>query len=72
MSPVALAYAKAAVNLAMNVNLGAANLYALDAMTVLAGTRDQQEGMKTFFEKRPPSFPGFLEQAVTSRGEPGT
>lgn len=70
MSPVALAYAKAAVNLAMDVNVGAANLYALDAMTVLAGSRDQQEGMRAFFEKRPPRFPGFsTERDAASRDE---
>ncbi len=55
MSPVALAYAKRAVNIAMDVDIASANLYALDAMTVLASSDDQREGMQAFIEKRPPN-----------------
>ena len=64
MSPVALAYAKAAINLAMDVDVTSANLYALDAMAVLASSEDQREGMRAFFEKREPRFPGFPATGV--------
>jgi enoyl-CoA hydratase len=57
-------YAKAAINLAMDVDVTSANLYALDAMAVLASSEDQREGMRAFFEKREPRFPGFPATGV--------
>ena len=67
MSPVALAYAKAAINLAMDVDVASANAYALDAMTVLAGSDDQREGMQAFFDKREPRFRGFARPGGDTR-----
>jgi enoyl-CoA hydratase/carnithine racemase len=59
LSPLALAAAKATVNLAMDTDVTSANAYALEAMAVLAATDDQREGMQAFFAKREPKFPGF-------------
>jgi enoyl-CoA hydratase/carnithine racemase len=70
LSPVALAYAKASINLAMDVDVTSANLYALDAMALLASSEDQREGIRAFFEKREPRFPGFPAGSV-HRGDHG-
>lgn len=59
LSPLALASAKATVNMAMDADVTSANSYALEAMAVLASTEDQREGMQAFFAKREPKFPGF-------------
>lgn len=59
LSPLALASAKATVNMAMDADVTSANQYALEAMAVLASTEDQREGMQAFFAKREPKFPGF-------------
>jgi enoyl-CoA hydratase/carnithine racemase len=63
VSPIALSYAKAGINLAMDSDVTSANLYALDAMTATADSPDQREGMSAFFEKREPKFPGFAALA---------
>jgi enoyl-CoA hydratase/carnithine racemase len=67
VSPIALAYAKATINVAMDVDVGSANLYALDAMAVLATSEDQREGMQAFFDKREPRFPGFAAYRPSRR-----
>ena len=57
-SPLALAYAKEAVNLALQGDHGANLATEARLFAMLFGTEDQREGMAAFVEKRTPEFRG--------------
>lgn len=57
-SRVAMKAAKKCINYGMGVDLGSGIAYELKNMAFLFSTQDQKEGMKAFFEKRPPQFSG--------------
>ena len=57
-SPLALAYAKEAVNLALQGDHGANLATEARLFAMLFGTEDQREGMAAFAEKRTPEFRG--------------
>lgn len=56
--PVALSMAKAAINVGLQLELGAALTYEAECFSGLFSTEDQKEGMKAFMEKRPAQFKG--------------
>jgi enoyl-CoA hydratase len=56
--PVALAAAKAAINVGTQVDLAAGLTYEAECFSSLFATEDQKEGMKAFMEKRPAEFKG--------------
>ena len=57
-APVAIQQAKAAVNVANDVDLEDGCRYESEAFAVAFGTADRLEGMRAFLEKRAPSFKG--------------
>ncbi len=56
--PLALAAAKASVNVGAEASLPVAMEYELKEFMLLFGTEDQKEGMRAFLEKRKPRFEG--------------
>jgi 1,4-dihydroxy-2-naphthoyl-CoA synthase len=54
----ALAQAKMAVRMCGDADLNTARNIGLEALAMLIGGAEWQEGMKAFLEKRPPQFPG--------------
>jgi len=56
--PLALAAAKASINIGADVGFDAGLEYELQEFVRLFGTEDQQEGMTAFFEKRAARFTG--------------
>lgn len=59
-SPVAIHFAKTCLQVACDTDVQTANRYALEAMAMCFASADQREGMRAFFERRRPSFPGFV------------
>jgi enoyl-CoA hydratase/carnithine racemase len=57
-APLALAAAKASVNVGAEASFDVALEYELREFLGLFHTRDQKEGMQAFLEKRPPRFQG--------------
>ncbi len=56
LSPLAIAQAKASVLMSENVDRASARDFGLEALTLLVGSADWQEGMAAFHAKRPPKF----------------
>jgi enoyl-CoA hydratase/carnithine racemase len=56
LSPMAIAEAKASVHVAADTDLRSARRYGLEALALLVGSPDWQEGMRAFIEKREPRF----------------
>ena len=56
--PLALRYAKEAVRQGLEMPLDQALRYELDLSVILQTTRDRDEGVQAFLEKRPPRFEG--------------
>ena len=57
-SPLALAAAKASINIGAEMDRERGIEYALKEFLLLFASKDQKEGMKAFVEKRPPVFTG--------------
>jgi enoyl-CoA hydratase len=57
-APVALQQAKAAINMALEVDLDDGCRYEAEAFAVACATEDRGEGMRAFLEKRPAVFRG--------------
>jgi len=57
-APLAVMYAKKAINLAGESSLAAGLLYEEMASTYCCGTEDKNEAMASYFEKRPPQYKG--------------
>lgn len=58
MSPVAVRYAKVAINRGVDMDLRNGLELEKDLAAITFGTEDKQEGMDAFLSKRPPVFPG--------------
>jgi enoyl-CoA hydratase/carnithine racemase len=58
LGPIALRYAKEAILQGQEMSLDQALRYELDLSVVLQTTRDRDEGVQAFLEKRPPQFTG--------------
>jgi enoyl-CoA hydratase len=56
--PIALRYAKEAVHRGLDLPLDQALRYETDLSIILQTTTDRAEGVRAFFEKRPPQFEG--------------
>lgn len=57
-APLSLAFVKRAVHRGMQMDLASAIEFETFLVTTVYGTRDKQEGITAFLEKRPPSFEG--------------
>jgi len=57
-SPLALKWAKKAMNMSQEIGLTAGIAYETLADCLLFSGKDREEGMKAFFEKRKPRFTG--------------
>jgi enoyl-CoA hydratase len=57
-APLAVRLAKEALLKAMDTDLASGLRFERQAFTVLAGTRDRDEGIRAFQDKRSPSFTG--------------
>lgn len=57
-SPLALKWAKKAINISQETSLGVGISYETLADCLLFSGKDREEGMKAFFEKREPKFKG--------------
>ncbi len=57
-SPLALKWAKKAINVSQETGLGAGMAYETLADCLLFTAKDREEGMRAFFEKRKPEFKG--------------
>ena len=57
-SPLALKWAKKAINMSQETGLGAGMAYEILVDCLLFSGKDREEGMKAFFEKRKPEFKG--------------
>jgi enoyl-CoA hydratase len=55
-APLAVRYAKQAINEGMQVDLERGQLIELDLLSICFSTEDQKEGMQAFIEKRQPVF----------------
>ena len=74
LSPLAIAQGKASVYLSEDVDLAAARRFGLEALAVLAGSTDWEEGMAAFMAKRAPRFTSCdspLEGEVRPKGGVG-
>ncbi len=58
LAPLALAYAKEAVNAGVDLPMSDAMRLESDLNGLLAGSADRAEGLEAFFAKRPPRFRG--------------
>jgi enoyl-CoA hydratase/carnithine racemase len=56
--PLGLRYAKEAVHQGLELPLDQALRYEADLSVILQTTQDRAEGVRAFFEKRPPRFEG--------------
>lgn len=56
--PIALRYAKEAINRGLDMPLEQALRYETDLTVILQTTTDRNEGVRAFLEKRPPHFEG--------------
>jgi len=56
LSPQALAQCKASIHLSGDVDLRSARRFGVEALSALVGSRDWNEGMRAFVEKRAPAF----------------
>lgn len=58
MPPLAVTFAKRAINAGMQTDIASAMEFELYAGCILNDSEDRQEGMRAFVEKRPPVFKG--------------
>lgn len=56
--PVALRFAKASVNMSASTDITSGLLFEKMALAVLLSSKDKEEGIAAFFEKRTPNFTG--------------
>ena len=56
--PIALSFLKNAIKRRKNMSLNAALEYEMRLFSMLFSTKDQEEGMKAFIERREPVFRG--------------
>jgi len=57
-APLAVRLAREALLKAMDIDLASGLRFERHAFTLLAGTRDRDEGIRAFMEKRPPEYQG--------------
>lgn len=56
--PIAIREAKRAINLALNTNLGTGLAFEAEAYLNCYITKDREEALNAFKEKRPPNYKG--------------
>jgi len=56
LSPLAIGQSKASIHVSGDVDLRSARRFGLESLTTLIGSRDWEEGMRAFIEKREPDF----------------